>query len=148
VRSQVEFTVTKADRERALEDPQIASIEARAHDDHSVENVKAVFAMAPALVQALDPRSLQHLRPPLWIVAGDADTVAPPGTNAEVASRLVPGAGLDLLPRVGHYAFLSTCTPASVASVRVCALAGPQVAAHQVAIAKAKDLFERYVGPP
>ena len=107
----------------------------------------AVFAMAPALVQALDVRSVEHLNLPVWIVAGDADTVAPPATNAAVVARLAPESVFDLLPQVGHYAFLSTCTPAGVASIRVCALAGLQAAAHQLAIAKARELFDRYVKP-
>jgi hypothetical protein len=35
--------------------------------------VKAIFAMAPALVQATEPQSLEGLRQPIWIVGGDAD---------------------------------------------------------------------------
>jgi predicted dienelactone hydrolase len=147
-RPQLEFGVTKADRDRALQDPQVAALEARARDDHSLAAVKAVFAIAPSLVQALDPHSLEDLRRPTWIVAGNADTVASPATNAEVATRLIPGARLDMLPQVGHYAFLSTCTPAAVASARQCARTGPQALAHRLAIANAEELFGRYLGPP
>ncbi len=145
---QLELRMTEADRLRALQDPQIAATQAHAHDDHSVAAVKVVFAMAPALVQALDPQSLEGLRPPTWIVAGDADTVAPPATNAEVAAQLIPGAQLYMVPQAGHYAFLSTCTPAAVASGRVCALAGPQEPAHRLAIERAEELFARYLGSP
>jgi predicted dienelactone hydrolase len=147
-RPQIEFPVSEADRDRALQDPQVAASVARAKDDHSLGAVKAVFAMAPSLVQALDPRSLENLHPPTWIVAGDADTVAPPATNAQVAARLIPGARLDMLPQVGHYAFLSTCTPAGLASVRACALTGPQEPAHRLAIANAQQLFARELGSP
>jgi len=104
--------------------------------------------MAPSLVQALDPQSLESLRPPTWIIAGDADTVAPPATNAKVAARLIPGAQLDMVPQAGHYAFLSTCTPAAMTTVPACALTGPQEPAHRLAIEKAKELFGRYLGSP
>jgi predicted dienelactone hydrolase len=147
-RPQLEFSVTEANRTRALQDPQVAATEAKAHDDHSLAAVNAIFAMAPALVQALDPRSLESLRRPTLIIAGDADTVAPPATNAEVAARLIPGAQLDLVPQAGHYAFLSTCTPAAMTTVPACALTGPQEPAHRLAIEKAKELFGRYLGSP
>jgi predicted dienelactone hydrolase len=145
---QLEFRVTEADRDRALQDPQVAAAQAHAHDDHSAVAVKAIFVMAPALVQAVDPQSLEGLRQPTWIVAGGADTVAPPATNAEVAARLIPRAQLEMVPHAGHYAFLSTCTPAAVASGRVCALAGPQEPAHRLAIEKAGELFARYLTRP
>jgi predicted dienelactone hydrolase len=147
-RPQLEFSVTGADRRAALQNPQVAAVEASAHDDHSLAAVKAVFAMAPALVQALDPYSLQRLRLPTRIVAGDADMVAPPATNAEVAARLIPGAQLDMVPRANHYAFLSTCTPAAVVTVPMCALTGPQEPAHRLAIEKAEELFGRYLASP
>jgi predicted dienelactone hydrolase len=147
-RPQLEFSVTETDRDRALQDPQVAAAEAKAHDDHSLAAVKAVFAMAPALVQALDPQSLESLRRPTWIVAGDADTVAPPTTNAEVAARLIPSVRLDMVPQAGHYAFLSTCTPAAVSTVRMCALTGPQEPAHRLAIERAEELFGRYLVSP
>jgi predicted dienelactone hydrolase len=110
--------------------------------------VKAVFAMAPALVQAIEPESLKTLNPPVWILAGDADTVAPPATNARVAADQIPGARLEMLPRAGHYAFLSTCTASAIAAVPVCAQVGPQADVHGVAIKQAKQLFARYLGSP
>ncbi|HEY6259841.1 MAG TPA: hypothetical protein VIY51_29035 [Xanthobacteraceae bacterium] len=146
-RPQREFAVTETDVEHALQDPQVAALEATAHDDHSVGSVKAVFAMAPALVQGIDPESLKAMARPVTIVAGDADTVAPPATNAQVAARLVPDARLAMLPNTGHYAFLSICTPAA-ASVPICVLAGSQEEAHRVAIVEAKELFAGYLGLP
>jgi predicted dienelactone hydrolase len=147
-RPQVEFTVAESDAERARQDPPVAALEATAHNEHSLDSVKAVFAMAPALIQGIDPESLRALRPSVTMVAGDADTVAPPATNAQAAARLIPGARLEMVPNVGHYAFLSTCTPNAAASIRVCALAGPQDQAHAVAIKQALELFSRYVGSP
>jgi hypothetical protein len=96
-------------------------------------------------VQAVDPQSLEGLeglRRPTWIAGGDADTVAPPATNA---ARLIPRAQLEMVLQEGQYAFLSTCTPTAVASGRVCALASPQEPAHRLAIEKAGELFARYL---
>jgi predicted dienelactone hydrolase len=142
-RPQVEFSVTEADFRRALQDPQFAAIEARASDDHSVPAVKAVFAMAPALVQALEPESLKAMHRAVDIVAGDADIVAPPDTNANVAAREIPGAQLQMVPKAGHYAFLASCTPFGAANVPVCTQAGSQDDAHRIAIEQAKALFRR-----
>ena len=142
-RPQVEFTVTKADLDQALKDPDVAGAQAHAGDDHSVASVKAVFAMAPALVQAIEPHSLEAIGRPVSIVAGDADVVAPPATNAQVAARLIPGARLELVHGAGHYAFLSTCTAAGMAAAKVCAQAAPQEEAHRVAILRAAELFSR-----
>ena len=146
-RPQRELAVTDVDRERALKDPQVAALAATAHDDHSVAAVKAVFAMAPALIQGIDPESLIASGKPVSMVAGDADTVAPPATNAQAAARLIPGARLDMVPQAGHYSFLSACAPAAATSVPICALAAQQAAAHAHAINAAKELFARYLGP-
>lgn len=145
---QLEFRMTGADVQRALQDPKVAALQASAHDDYSLAAVKAVFAMAPALVQAADPQSLEGLRRPTRIVAGEADTVAPPATNARAAAKLIPGSQLDMVPNAGHYAFLSTCTAAAITIVRACALTGAQEPAHLVAIERAKELFGRYLGSP
>ena len=140
-RPQVEFSVTEADFNRILQDPAVAAIVAHASDDHSLPAVKAVFAMAPALVQALTVESLRAIKKPVSIVAGDADTVAPPETNARVAAKMIPGAHLQMLPGAGHYAFLSTCTAFGITNVPVCVQAGPQEQAHRVALEQAKALF-------
>jgi hypothetical protein len=70
----------------------VAAEVAHAGDDHSIPAVRAVFVLAPALVQALYPTSLAQMRMPVAIVLGDADTVAPPTTNGLVAAKLIPGA--------------------------------------------------------
>jgi predicted dienelactone hydrolase len=147
-RPQVEFTVTEADRTNALQNPEVAASEARAENDHSLASIKAVFAMAPALIQGIQPHSLETIRHPVWIVAGDADIVAAPTVNAQVAAHLIPGARLDLIQGAGHYAFLSTCTPAGMAEAKLCKLAGPQEEAHRLAISRAEELFSHaLLGP-
>jgi predicted dienelactone hydrolase len=104
--------------------------------------------MAPALVQALDPASLAAMSVPVAIVLGEADPVAPPHTNGGVAARAIPRAQLKTLPGVGHYDFLSTCTPAGRASVPICTAKVPQDPTHQAAIDMALAFFKRTLGAP
>ena len=62
--------------------------------------VKAVFAMAPGVIQAfgMDEAGLRQLGVPTYIIMGAADTQTPPEDNAEFAARYVPNAELDVLP--------------------------------------------------
>lgn len=130
------------DADAALADPKIRARLADAPADHSIPGVRAAFAMAPALVQALDPASLPRMTVPVSIVVGDADTVAPAATNASVAARAIPGAREDVLPLVTHYDFLATCQPAARQVVPQCAQANHQAAAHDAAIRHALQLFK------
>jgi hypothetical protein len=68
------------------------------------------------------------MRVPVRILLGDADKVAPPATNGEVAAALIPGAKLTALPHVGLYDFLAECTPAGDATVPVCPTEVPRAA--------------------
>jgi len=145
-RPQLEFPVTDEDFQRALQDPDVAALEATAGEDHSLPSVKAVFAIAPALVQAIVPASLEEMTAPVFIITGDADTVVSPSTNAQVAATLIPGAQLEVLPGVGHYTFLAKCTPAGTAVVPICQLAGSQEEAHRLTIERAKVHFARHLG--
>ena len=142
-RPQPEFTVTAEMRAKAFMLPEVAAEVARAGADHAVAQVRAVFAMAPALIQALDPASLAHMRAPVHIVLGDADTVAPPATNGLVAARIIPGAEVEELPGVGHYDFRSSCTAAGQAVVPLCQAQNPRADPHPHTIAAAHDFFDR-----
>ena len=142
-RPQREFAATPEAFAKALEQPEIAAEVAHAGDDHSIPAVRAVFAMAPALVQALDPSSLAQMRTPVDIMLGEADTVAPPTTNGLVAAKLIPGADLEQLPGVGHYDFLSACTEAGKTVVPQCKTQIPQTDTHSQAIAAAQKFFGR-----
>ena len=89
----------------------------RSHLPYSDPRVKAVFAMAPALGVGDTDASLKSIRIPVYIVAGRADDVTPPATNAERIANLIPTSTLTLLPgMVGHATFGSLCTPAGVKS--------------------------------
>ena len=83
------------------------------------------------------------MRTPVAIILGDADKVAPPGTNGEVAAALIPGAKLTVLPRVGHYDFLAECTPAGDAAVRSVPTDVPRAATHKAAIDGAIGVIRR-----
>jgi len=80
--------------------------------DVADKRVKAVFAMAPGIVQALgmDEAGLRQLTVPAYITVGAADTQAPPKDNAEFAAKYIPGAQLDVIPgRVDHDIFVNEC---------------------------------------
>jgi predicted dienelactone hydrolase len=132
----------------ALASPDLAAEAAHAGDDHTIPGVKAAFAIAPAIVQALPPEGLAKMRVPVAILLGDADPVAPPDTNGLVAAKAIPHAELKVLPGVGHYDFLSTCTPAGQAVVPVCTAKVDQDQTHQAAIEMALAFFGKTLGAP
>ncbi|HEY5203106.1 MAG TPA: hypothetical protein VIJ63_00710 [Roseiarcus sp.] len=138
---QKEFRFSRSDAEAFFAQPAAKSALAHAKDDLSIPGVKAAFVMAPAIVQSLDPESLKSLRLPVRILLGDADKVAPPATNGEVAAGLIPGAKLTALPHVGHYDFIAECTPAGDAAIPVCPTDAPRAATHETAINEALAFF-------
>lgn len=145
---QKEFAVSRAQAAQFLGSPEAADELARSREDLSIEGVKAVFVMAPAIVQSLDPASLSRLSLPVDIIAGDADEVANPKTNAQVAAAAIPGARITLLPGVGHYDFLSECTPAGDKAVPVCPTKVPRSETHKAAIDEALLFFGKTLGAP
>ena len=147
-RPQPEFPVTAEQAAAALAAPDLAGEAAQAGDDHSIRGVKAVFAMAPAFVQALDPASLTAMTTPVSIILGDADPVASPHTNGGVAARVIPRAQLKALPGVGHYDFLSTCSPQARARIAMCQTEVPQGMTHVAALQTALVFFGRTLGAP
>ncbi|WP_293898733.1 alpha/beta hydrolase [Phenylobacterium sp.] len=145
---QKEFAVSVEDRQRALAAPELLAEVAHASDDHTIPGVRAAFAIAPAIVQALPPEGLARMKVPVAILLGDADSVAPPDTNGRVAAAAIPHAQLKELPGVGHYDFLGACTPAGVAVAPVCKVAVPQDLTHQTAIDMALAFFGETLGAP
>jgi predicted dienelactone hydrolase len=143
---QKEFALTQEDAQRAMAAPEMAAEGSHAGDDHAIAGVRAAFAIAPAIVQGLPPEGLAKIRAPVAIILGDADPVAPPGTNGLVAARAIPGAELKVLAGVGHYDFIADCTAAGVAAVPVCADKVPQEGTHRAAIEMAVGFFGRTLG--
>ena len=84
----------------------------RARNSYLDKRVKAIFAIAPALGGGFTAGDLAAIKIPVQIVVGESDTQAAPKTNAELFHRLIKNSKLTILPnKVGHYTFLSECTP-------------------------------------
>jgi predicted dienelactone hydrolase len=126
--------------------PAFRAATSHAGDSYRDARVRAAFAIAPALGPALKPESLQRVSVPIHIVAGDADRIVPIRANAQRVAQVTRGAALTLLPGVGHYTFLATCTDAGRrAQPQLCA-DGPDIdrnAIHQRTIELAAQFFER-----
>ncbi|THD64797.1 MAG: alpha/beta fold hydrolase [Phenylobacterium sp.] len=145
---QIELAVTQEQAAAALASPELAPEVAHAGDDHSIRGVRAVFALAPAIVQAFDPASLTALTTPVAIELGDADPVAPPHTNGGAAARMIPRAQLKAIANVGHYDFLAACSPAAQAQIPICRDAVPQGPTHITALQDALVFFGKTLGQP
>jgi predicted dienelactone hydrolase len=85
---------------------------ARSGELYSDDRIGAVFAIAPALGFTLTQDSLNAIRLPVDMVVGDADTIAPADNNALLVRGDLRGSHVAVLPHVGHYTFLDTCTAA------------------------------------
>jgi predicted dienelactone hydrolase len=75
--------------------------------------VKAVFAMAPGIIQAfgMDEAGLRELTVPTYITVGASDTQTPPKENAEFAAKYIPQAELYVIPGpVDHEIFVNECS--------------------------------------
>ena len=147
-RPQKEFAVEPSQARAFLARPDMVAQAERSHRELGLAGVKAAFVMSPAIIQSFTPESLKRIAVPVAIVLGDADTVAPPQTNGEVAAVLIPGARIQILPGVGHYDFLSDCTHDGDTYVPVCPTRLPRDPTHQAAIGKALALFGGTIGPP
>jgi len=131
-------------------EPAMAPLIARQHDDFHDPRIKAAFLIAPAVIQGLDADSLRRIRVPVAIALGDADPIAPPTTNGELAAKLVHGATIDVLPHVGHYDFLSECGAAGVANAKGYCTDQPGVSraeTHQRVEHDAVAFFDKQLAP-
>jgi predicted dienelactone hydrolase len=108
---QIEFPLDFSQRAHTLEQPALRPLVAREKNDFRDPRIRAAFLIAPALGEAIDAASLARVEIPVAVVAGSADPVAVPATNAEIFAHGIPRAQLVILPRVRHYDFLSECGP-------------------------------------
>lgn len=108
----------------------------------SFKSAKAVFLMAPALIQSLDFSSLKGISASVLVVSGRGDQVAPEATNANILDRYLKQTSHIHLESVGHYDFLSTCMPAAQKTIAVCqGFLTDQEGTHNQALKAARDLF-------
>lgn len=131
--------------------PDIQQALPHAGDSYRDSRIRAVFAIAPAVARAFTPESLQRITIPVEIVAGAADSLAPPAENAEFFMANIKGSKLTLLPGgVGHYTFLDVGTEAGKKQLPNLFVDGPAVdrelVHHQVA-EMAADFFDEELAP-
>ncbi len=114
-----------------------------ANDARAIPGVRAVFLLAPAIIQAFASEQLSSLRLPVSIVLGEADTVAPPQTNGAAARALIPGAELQRLADVGHYDFLAACTATGQQRLQdLCSTSVPKAKTHAQTVDAAVRFFD------
>jgi predicted dienelactone hydrolase len=119
---QLEYPLDYHRRAEVLARPGLEALAAEESSNLRDPRIKALFLIAPAFVEALEPESLSRVRTPIGILLGAADSIAPAATNGQLAARLVPGAKLSVLPGVAHYDFLSECGPGGFKTApRLCA---------------------------
>lgn len=93
----------------------------RAENSYKDFRIKAVFEIAPALGESFTPASLSAINIPVQIVVGESDNTAPAKTNAQKIAQNIKQSKLNILPgKVGHYTFLSECSPFGKSVVPIC----------------------------
>jgi len=121
-------------------------------DSYRDARIRAVFAIAPAVARAFTAESLQEIAIPVDIVAGGADTMAPPTENARFFAANIRNAQLTILPGgVGHYTFLDVGTDAGKKQLPDLFVDKPGVdreAVHKQVAAMAADFFDKELVPP
>lgn len=85
------------------------------NSDLSDPRVMTAVAVDPALVQAVDMKSLPPVPPRsvLMINLGDPATM-PDGMEASGLVKAIPGAEYQMVPGSAHYSFLAECSPLGV----------------------------------
>lgn len=72
--------------------------------------IRAVYAIAPALVSLLVKQDVLAIQVPVKIVLAEQDKQIQLLKTAEVIRRDLPNAEMARIPNAGHYAFLAPCT--------------------------------------
>jgi predicted dienelactone hydrolase len=120
-------------------------------DSYRDPRIRAVFAIAPAVARAFTPESLQKITIPVEIVAGAADSIAPPAENGQFFAANIKGAKLTILPGgVGHYTFLDVGTDAGkkqLPNLFVDSAGVDREAIHRQVAEMAAEFFEKELAP-
>jgi predicted dienelactone hydrolase len=104
--------------------------------------IRAVYAIAPAVAQAVTIASLQAIRTPVRIVHGSNDTTVAPAFNADYYVRWIPHATAMTVPGAAHYTFLDTCTPLGERNLPAICVDAPGVDRDAVHAAVARDALD------
>jgi len=120
-------------------------------DSYRDPQIRAVFAIAPALGHAFPAESLQKIAIPVEIVVGAADPIVPPAENAEFLASNIKGAKLSILPGgVAHYTFLDVGTDAGKKQLPQFFADNPGVdreAVHKQVAEMAAEFFDKELAP-
>jgi predicted dienelactone hydrolase len=131
--------------------PDVQDALEHAGDSYRDPRIRAVFAIAPAVARAFTPESLEKISIPVEIVAGAADSIAPPAENAQFFAANIKGAKLTILPGgVGHYTFLDVGTDAGKKQLPQLLVDNPGVdreAVHRQVGEMAADFFDENLAP-
>jgi predicted dienelactone hydrolase len=104
--------------------------------------IQAVYAIAPAVAQAVTVASLQAIRIPVSVAYGSNDTTVAPAFNAGYYSRWIPHATAMTVPGAAHYTFLDTCTPLGKHTLPAICADTPGVDRDAVHAAVARDAID------
>lgn len=131
-------------------DPSFAKALADGSGSVADPRVRAVYAIAPALGEAVTLQSLATIAIPVRIAYGTADVTVDPAIDALRYASAIPQASVLTVAGAGHYTFLDTCTPLGVSVIPgpVCA-DGSGVGrddAHAQVAADAIAFFRRNLG--
>lgn len=139
------------DVERLMtQDPRVLDAFSHMGDSYADPRIKAAFVMAPAMKVAMTTDSLKSIETPVHIVVGEQDDQAIPEYNAKPIAALIPGATLEILPKVTHYTFLPTCNEQGNRDFRMLCTSPSGVdrdSVHQHVARMAVDFFARHLKP-
>ncbi|GAB2545093.1 dienelactone hydrolase [Rhodanobacter koreensis] len=111
--------------------------------------VKAAFVMAP-LSLVFDKAGLAHVDRPVFLYYGQDDRVLLPQENVlHIAPLIRKLAGIKMIPKAGHYVFLSPCSPQLARGAADICKDPPgvdRVTAHQSINASALAFFREALG--
>jgi predicted dienelactone hydrolase len=135
-------------KQRALRasDPSYANAIANSNVTVADPRVRAIYAIAPAVAEAVTLDSLHDIALPVRIAYGTSDTIAPPPQNALRYANWIPGAETMPVLGAGHYTFLDTCTAGAARTLHDLCVDGTGIdrnAVHAVVAADAVDFFTR-----
>ena len=120
---------------------------ARMTTDRRIPAAKAGFVIAPLAI-GFTPDSLAAIDVPVTFIVGSDDATVGPEVGAALASSMVPGSTLVVVPGANHDSFINRCSPAGIeAGFCECATATVQERAHGAAIENALAVFDPVLRP-